>query len=219
MESILKKIIITLIPKNKIGRPRKYQLSKLVNSLFYILRTGLSWRDLSAHFQIPKTTIIDFKNMVICKNILEQVNHIISKYKKKYPLVNTFIDSTMIKNMYGRDSLGRNHYDRFRNGNKITLIIDSYGYPLSFRIDPSNVNDIVAAKKHLVNIKIIGKRLIGDKGYISKKLKTKLINKGCQLVVPRKKNQINNLTKKEKNLLKKRNLVKYFYKIINIWIT
>ena len=67
-----------------------------------------------------------------------------------------------------------------------------------------------------LEIKIVGSRLIADKGYNSRRLKDHLRSKGVQLIYPAKRNQIVRNTQEEKELLKTRNIVENVFSWIQI---
>ena len=68
----------------------------------------------------------------------------------------------MIKNIQGTEFLGKNHYDRKRNGNKITVIVTSNGIPLSIKLDKASTHDVTVVEDIIdqIELKIIGSRLI-----------------------------------------------------------
>ena len=164
-----------------VGRNRAYPIKHYFTQIFYVLQTGISWRKLRV--PLHWTTYYKFHQQccqigffsllhttVIC--VLEKTDRIEMK--------NMYIDSTMIKNIGGVDFLGKNHYDRNRKGNKITVIISENGIPLSMSMTTANVADVKEVLPCFENIQIqvkVGSRLIGDKGYVSNKrvLKSKKI--------------------------------------------
>jgi hypothetical protein len=63
------------------------------------------------------------------------------------------IDSTLVKNQYGKDCLGRNPTDRGRKGMKLSAIVDDRGIPLALAAFGANVSDYktvadLSAKTH-----------------------------------------------------------------------
>ena len=63
-----------------------------------------------------------------------------------------------------------------------------------------------------INVKVIGSRLIADKGYISKEYKKKIKKSHrINLIYPARKNQRIKNTTFELNLLKKRSIVEHFF--------
>lgn len=101
------------------------------------------------------------------------------KYLTDDDMKNLYIDSSMIKNIHGCKNHGVNHYDRGRNGNKVTVVVTGKGVPISMNITSSNKHDITEVEPVIdaINVKIVGSRVIGDKGYVSKKLKRKIFTR------------------------------------------
>ena len=124
----------------------------------------------------------------------------------------------MVKNVRGSDGLGVNHYDRGRKGNKVSLIVTRHGIPLSMKVFGSNVHDVTALSEQIqhLEVKIIGSRVIGDKGYNSRKLRSQLNESGIKLIFPAKKNQKVKNTEEEKSLLKDRNIVENVFSWIQM---
>ena len=90
-------------------------------------------------------------------------------------------------------------------GFKLHLIINEQGEILACQITPGNVDDREPVP-HMTK-EIFGK-LLGDKGYISKKLFEELFQRGLQLITPIKKNMKNKLMPMmDKILLRKRSII------------
>jgi len=79
----------------------------------------------------------------------------------------------MIKNINDSEYIGSNHYDRNKNGNKISIIVTITSIPLRLKLAISNIHDINLDEDTIDNIliKIIGYRIGTYKGYISNNLK------------------------------------------------
>ena len=52
-------IIEPLIPVNRLGRPREVQMREILNTLFYLTRSGCQW-DMLPHDLQPKSTVYDY---------------------------------------------------------------------------------------------------------------------------------------------------------------
>ena len=72
-------------------------------------------------------------------------------------------------------------------GFKLHLIINDLGEIVAFMITPANVSDVNHALVEKLSRNIWG-QLFGDKGYISKKLKNKLKERGIELITKLRKN-------------------------------
>jgi len=211
--SLLEKIYYSIFPSNP-GTKNSYPISHYIDIFGYVLKTGIAWRDIRA----PLHWSTYYKKFQLwAKKGLFQLLHqsllsiaLQKNYLSKEYLKNLFIDSTMIKNFKGIDLLGKNHYDRHRKGNKITIIVSSNAIPLSVTLTTASDHDLSQVLPAINNIpiKIIRPKLIADKGYISKHLKEQLKNtKKIHFIYPFKKTQKNTNTKLEKQLLKQRYIV------------
>lgn len=102
--------------------------------------------------------------------------------------------------------MARNKFFKNKNCNKVSLITDINGIPLSVLLDCGNVHDLHFVEKHIKDLYLLQNKkntLIGDKGYVSKKLKDTLINNNYNLVYPLKKN-MKGTNEIDKNIYKKR---------------
>ena len=63
-------------------------------------------------------------------------------YRKKREPLRYSIDSTMVKNVYGRDCLGRNPVDRGRKGSKMSVAVDDLGVLFGCCLHPANIPDV-----------------------------------------------------------------------------
>lgn len=91
-------------------------------------------------------------------------------------------------------------------GQKLTLITNQEGIPVTYRLMPANKHDIKAIGQTTKKISSIW--LVGDKGYISKRLKEKLYQKQrIRIITPLRKNQKQILNKWERKKLKHRQLI------------
>src|SRR6185436_7662190 len=99
----------------------------------------------------------------------------------------------------GKTSVG------FFYGFKLHLIVNDIGQIIAFRFTTGNLNDKAPLPRLTKNL--FGK-LIGDKGYISKKLFESLFNNGLQLITKINKKMLNKLMPlMDKILLRKRAII------------
>ena len=170
--SLLKTCIAHTLPKCTVGRPR-CDVDTIIDSLFYLIKTGCQWRCLPS--SVCGRTHFSTIHKSVQKYINAGVFHIANKrmlelYKLKHKPKRYCIDSTMIKNIYGRNVIGRNPVDRGRKGSKLSVIVDESGIVHGMRIDPANVPDVSLLEKTLQTFQpLTGVPLYGDKGYHSKK--------------------------------------------------
>ena len=224
MNSVARNVIYKLFIKlnNKRTKKLKLHFFDYLDTVFYVLKNGVAWNaicDKRVHY----TTFFKFYKNLVKLDIFNIAYKILGAYYCKQNInnfKNIFIDATMIKNINGHDNLGPNHYDRCRKGNKITVLVDNTGIPISIHITKSNIHELKAVDS-IINgsvIKLVKCRIIADKGYNDSKTKLKLRRKhNISLIYPYKKNQkdadrqrkLN--TTFERNLLKKRYIVEHFF--------
>lgn len=130
-----------------------------------------------------------------------------------------FIDTTLIKNINGRDCVGKNPTDRGRKGSKISVICDMSEIPIAVQMYPANIGDQNTAVETVESIKCRVRRdnrykniIVGDKGYVSNEASKKLQEKGYTLLTPPKKNsRIQFRTKREQILLQERCRIEHVF--------
>lgn len=198
---------------SKLGRKNIYPLTHDIETFGYVLKTGIAWRDLRTplHWSTYYKKFKTWSDHGLFKLAHSAMIKLAEKKKllNKDNLKTLFIDSTMIKNFKGIDLLGKNHYDRNRKGNKVTLLISTNGIPISISLTTANVHDLHQVIPTLDNSRIQFKNsaLVADGAYVSKMLKTQLKSRKIKFITPYKKNQKLKNTKSELDLIKKRYLV------------
>lgn len=91
-------------------------------------------------------------------------------------------------------------------GQKLTLIVNQQGIPVTYHLMPANRHDVKALKPATQQLQ--GVWLVGDKGYIGKKIHSGLkLKQRIRVIVPNRKNQKAKNTKWEKRKLKHRRLI------------
>jgi transposase len=121
-------------------------------------------------------------------HLFEQIRRI---YVRKHDLSIQIIDSTFIMNKFGKNKIARNKFFKNKNCNKISLVTDIHGVPLSVLFDTGNVHDLSFVTKHVSDINNISSEkfiLLADKGYVSNKLKLQLVDRKCTFIFPPKRN-------------------------------
>ena len=187
------------------GRPEKEDIDHYIDIIFKIIKIGSPWRTLNEklHFSTYHKKFVKWNNL----NLFENIHKIIIKLlnSKNLLFINNkdlYIDSTMTKNINGSEYIGPNHYDRNKNGNKISIVVTKTGIPIGLKLAPSNIHDINLVEDTLdnISIKIIGSRIGADKGYISNNLKQNLKkNKNIDLITCNKSNSKNSINTSEEN--------------------
>ena len=194
LESIVLEIVNYLLPKKVSlrGRPSKCSNKEHLDAMFYVLKEGIGWNYLNG-YKIKGDSIRKVYNKWVKLGVFhlsyKMLLDIYSEFKLDFN--DLYIDSSHIKNYMGCETVGCNHYDRFRKATKVSIIVDDIGIPIGITLDKSSVHDIKLTVPTLEEISIpidTTQYIIADKGYVSTELKNKLANKyKLELIVPRKK--------------------------------
>ena len=121
-------------------RKHKYSNYYYLCNIFYVLKTGIQWNMLNCdcHYTSVYKKYNEWNKLNVFKNIYK---FILNEYLSKNIIKNVYIDSSHIKNVTGSETIGRNHYDRFRNSTKLHLIIDDNRIPINYSFTGGNIND------------------------------------------------------------------------------
>ena len=179
--------IVNLVQKymlrKKKRRPSLKSIEHYTSVIFQVLRTGMQWNELKedCHYTTYHKKFVEWSNA----GIFSLAHKITVKHARVNELItdedlNTLsIDTSMIKNNRGVDEIGPNHYDRFRNATKVSVVVSQQGIPLGLSFNGANVHDIKMVFDTIddVQIKIAGSSTLADKGYNSIKLKTEMKEK------------------------------------------
>ncbi len=177
----------------------KYTIDLILREILYVLKTGLSWRDVRS--PIHWNTLYWHFCRLVNANIFCKLFKLLRKeYSSSHSIYVQLIDSTFIMNKFGKTNIARNKFFKNKNCNKISFVTDSNGIPLSVLIKNGNVHDLSFVDEHIDDLYVLTKKtnknftLLADKGYISSALKTKLLNKNYNLMFPLRKNMTRDVT-------------------------
>ncbi len=122
------------------------------------------------------------------------------------------VDTTIISNKYGRQSIARNKLFKNKNCSKISALSDKNGVPLSLLFSDGRKHDLRFVRTHIRDIKgHIGESvLLGDRGYVSKRLKEELRSYQIQLMVMKKRN-MKDFGLFDKNIYKQRIFIEHLF--------
>lgn len=179
--------LVPLLKEFKIHFSNKLKI--FMEAVFWRLRTGAPWRDLPTEFG-SHSTIFNKFNRWSKQGIWQKL---FLKIRGELDNEWNFIDSTIVKahqHSVNSSSKKRECIGRTVSGNssKIHMISDSYGNPIDFIISEGQVHDSKMANQliEISNAEI----LIADRAYHDQKIRNKLLQKGIQAVIPKKKNSI-----------------------------
>lgn len=204
-------------------KQQKYKLSEYLSDIIYVLKTGISWRDLRSHIHWNSVykVFIKLNSFNIFK--LSYVN-LLKKYFKKTPnnkLKYILTDTSFVSNKKGKDLIGYNKFYNRKNGTKISLITDSKGVPFNVKCYKGNMYDSKILEAQLKvpnlmefnNILPINQYFLADPAYDSKDVRSKLIDlKYEPIIVQNKRNikdskKIISLNKEQKKIYVKRLII------------
>jgi transposase len=212
---IIKKVILSNVNLTKFyfkkSPSSKYNLELILSEIIYVLKTGLSWNNLRSTIN-PKSLYWHFNRFVKNNIFHDTFIYLRNKYSESNKTNIQIIDSTFVMNKFGKNSISRSKFFKNKNCNKISLVTDINGIPISILFDAGNVHDITFVKTHLNDLVVIPKKnnfnstiLLADKGYISKDLREDIKNKfNYSLMYPIRKNMKQKLSNYDSELYKKR---------------
>lgn len=199
---------------------QKHSLFDYLSNILYVLRTGISWRDIpsdicwnsvyKAFIKINKYKIFEYSYCSLLKKYSNK-----NKRSFKYLLT----DTSFIPNKKGKDVIGYNKYYNRKNGTKISMITNEKGIPINIKCYAGNRNDgkilveQLETNDNLVNVHHLKKHkrfFLADPGYDTKEVRQKLKSKNYNTIIQQNKRNIKDetkiiqLTKTEKKIYMKR---------------
>ena len=180
-----------------------------MNSILLIIKFNLPWyklNDLKA-FTIHYSNYFRFFKKISESGIFNLVYNDLVKYKfenlNNYEKLFT-VDSTIIFNSNGSEKISKIPNYTKKKGSKVSIIIHNETLiPVSIIISDAKTSDIKLLEENinLSKINLKNSTILGDKGYISKKVENKLkIEKNINLLTYKRKNMFDQNTKEEKKI-------------------
>ena len=171
---------------------KRYELQRILEMIVYVLRTGIPWRDVRSEINY-RSIYFHFrrfvKHQIFEKLFIRLRNH----YLKRSKISLISIDTTFIPNKYGRNKKARNKFYKGKYGNKISIITDTKGIPLSIFLNKGSVHDNSFVLKHLDDLRVRSWKtkpnyVLGDRAYEGRRLRHCVCDYGTKLMVRAKKN-------------------------------
>ena len=170
-KSLVQVEIERMFPSQNLGRPRLLSFDEAYDSMLKVVRTGMQWRHLeckSVSYITVFKTMHKWINADVFGTAYKRIVKLHSRTRRpKYYCV----DSSFVKNIYGRDCKGRNPTDRGRMATKMSVMVDDKGVMISSLFTPANFSDMKLFESTLANGLVsfqYGTELYADKGYDSK---------------------------------------------------
>lgn len=170
---ILRNTILQSECGSRTGRPRSLSIEYVLDRIQYVLRAGCQWSSLPVQGGSWKTVYHWFSKWSK-KHLFEQAFHrVLQVYLRcKGGLSqHVVVDTSFVKNVFGRECLGRSPVDRGRMATKVSALTDAVGTPLYLLFHPGNKNDgktlYHLLHKASTRLPLRGRSIYGDKGYDS----------------------------------------------------
>ena len=166
-------------PQKNVGRKRSLTNADALDAIFKVLRTGMQWREIDSSHCF--TTV--YRRMVLweTKNVFTMAyKQALQTYQKLHPPKYYCVDSSYVKNMFGRCDTGRNHTDRGRQALKLSIVVDDNGIVQGACHHPGNKPDVILFLDSIASMleKLDGLPFYADRGYDSKHNKNACRNFG-----------------------------------------
>ncbi|MGO8865951.1 MAG: IS5 family transposase [Alphaproteobacteria bacterium] len=189
---------------------------KIMNAIFYVLRTGMPWRDLPERYG-PYTTAYNRFNRWSRRGIWRRIfDKLASKSRDSLYL----IDSTIVKaHRAASGAKGEKNQaigiSRGGRSTKIHANVDSKGRPLNFTLTGGQVHDSQVVEEVLDTAKA-PLAVAADKAYDSQAVRQQIKDEGALPVIPSR----SNATKKAycpKRIYRQRHKIENFFCRIKDW--
>src|SRR5579872_1028990 len=177
-----------MLPNKPRGVPRVND-RRVLNGIFWVLRSGAPWRDLPDHFG-PYTTCY---NRFFRWRRAGVWGRIINAFAAAHDAAVQMIDASIVRVHQHGACISRNQRQsmgRSRGGltSKIHALVDSNGLPVRLALSPGESHDNRLARKLLSRLKS-GSTLLADRGYDADWIRELAMKKGAWANIPPKSNR------------------------------
>ena len=141
-------------PPSKRGRPRELSDSEALSVFFKVLRTGMQWRE--ADGDVHYTTLLRRMHVWSKNHVFDAAyTRALKTYKRLCPTTHYCVDSSYVKNAFGRECVGKNHTDRGRKALKLSVVVDQHGIPHGICCHPGNRPDVCLLQDTLRSMRLL----------------------------------------------------------------
>ena len=151
------------------GRKKKLSATCVLDRIFYVCKTGYRWNQLEV-VQGSWKTVFHYFNLWSKLRLFENAFYNMSKNVQSSTVV---VETSFVKNVCGRDVVGRYPTDRGRKATKVSFITNEHGTPLTTCFHKANKKDC-SCLRHIMdtcarktNALQSATALLADIGYIT----------------------------------------------------
>ena len=144
-----------LHPSVRPGRPRVFTSQELLTLFVHMCKTNQPWNTLHTKY---KTLHRNFRQLTrdgVFDIIQQRIRRV---YTSQRTSKHHITDTSYIKNILGRDVVGKNHTDRGRLASKLSTVTDDIGVVLLFHLFPVNKSDTFNLTLHWVTLNCLQTR-------------------------------------------------------------
>jgi putative transposase len=166
-----------LPPTSTRGRPRIHPLRRILDAVYYVLRTGCAWRYLPTNFSPWQTVFYHFRRFHL-KNTWHALYLALHRAERERLCRNAdpsaaIMDSQSVKTV--EESARIRGYDAHKcvKGRKRHLLVDTLGLPIAWYVPPADLSDPQGARKLLGGLAFFVprlKKIWADAAYRGKEL-------------------------------------------------
>ncbi|WP_172115629.1 IS5 family transposase [Bradyrhizobium aeschynomenes] len=182
---------------------------RVLNGIFYVLRTGSPWRDLPERYG-PYTTVYNRFNRWAKAGVWVQIFEVLAA---RSPQSMALIDSSIVRahqHAAGGKKGARITIGRSRGGlsTKINAVVDENGLPVRLMLTPGQAHDLRAAPFLLQGLKC--RDVVADRGYDADALLHMIRARGARAHIPSTSQRVVQRSV-SRRIYRKRNLVERFF--------
>ena len=117
-----------LYSTNRKRRPMQLDIREGIDCLFRLVRTGMQWREVNIA-SVSYITLFKHVHRWVDAGLFQATYaSLLARYATGHDQKYYIVDSSHVKNAYGRQGLGRSPVDRGRKGLKISILADAMFY-------------------------------------------------------------------------------------------